>query len=140
VIRHWAIACVALALLAGCTRPAAPVAPDGSGETAGPATHVKIAFAGEQATPAERTACEAAGGTVGPGGMLGYDQCVQPYADAGAACKSADDCLGRCLLSPDSDAETGQPTEDGVCQATDSAFGCMTQVDDGTVHGTLCID
>tara|TARA_R110002167_G_scaffold83013_1_gene226094 strand:- start:835 stop:1257 length:423 start_codon:yes stop_codon:yes gene_type:complete len=140
MIRHWAIAGAALALVAACTKPAAPAAPDCAGETAGPAAHVKIAFAGERATPAERTECEAAGGTVGPGGMLGYDQCVQPYADAGAACSSTDDCLGRCLLSPASDAEPGQPTEDGVCQATDSAFGCMTEVDGGIVQGTLCID
>lgn len=140
MIRHWAIGCAALALLAGCAKFAAPVAPDGAGETAGPAAHVKIAFAGERATPAERTECEAAGGKVGPGGMLGHDQCVQPYADAGAACKSTDVCLGRCLLSADSDSATGQPTEDGVCQATDSPFGCMTEVDGGTVQGTLCID
>ena len=125
------------AMLAACVTP---VTPDDTGAAIAPSGHETIRFDGKRATRAEQLACESAGGTVGPGGMLGFDQCVRPYADAGAACKSSDDCLGRCLLSPDSDSETGQPTEDGVCQATDSPFGCMAEVDDGRVQGALCID
>ncbi|WP_340691600.1 hypothetical protein [Hyphomonas sp.] len=137
MIRPFATLITSAAILAACVT--APTPNDTDAVTV-PASHETIRFDDKRATRVERAACEAAGGKVGPGGMLGFDQCVQPYADAGAACKSAEDCLGRCLLSPDSDDEPGQPTEDGVCQTTDSAFGCMTEVDDGTVQGSLCID
>ena len=138
MIRQWAIACASLFVLAACTTGGTP---DGAtGDAIEPDGYVKIAFDGKRATPAERKACAAAGGTVEPGGLLGYDQCVQPYADAGAACKSSDDCLGRCLLSPDSGDDAGQPTEDGVCQSTDSPFGCFAEVDGGIVQWAICVD
>lgn len=137
MIRPFATLVASAAIFAACVNAPTPKDTDAG---IAPALHEAIRFDGERATRVERAACEAAGGTVGPGGMLGFDQCVQPYADAGTPCKATDDCLGRCLLSPDSDAEPDQPTDDGLCQATDSAFGCMTEVDDGTVQGTLCID
>ncbi len=116
---------------------------DGATDGSAPASesgHEKIRFDSKRATKAEREACLAAGGEVGPGGMLGYDQCLQPYADAGQACMGAEDCEGRCLLSPESDDDVGQPTEDGVCQADDSPFGCYAEVDDGIPQFTICVD
>ncbi len=137
MIRRLAAAWAGAALLAACTANGVPETP---GEEVVPAGHVKIAFEGKRATRAERTACEAAGGTVGPGGMLGHDQCVQPYADAGASCMSSDDCLGRCFLSPDSGDDADERTDDGVCQATDSPFGCHAEVDGGIVQWAICVD
>tara|TARA_R110002096_G_scaffold40698_3_gene110437 strand:+ start:49 stop:462 length:414 start_codon:yes stop_codon:yes gene_type:complete len=133
----------AIALLASAAMLSAcvtPVTPDDTDTAIAPSGHETIRFDDERATRAERVACESAGGTVGPGGLLGFDQCVQPYADAGAACKSSNDCLGRCLLSPDSDDDVDQPTDDGICQATDSLFGCMTEVDEGIAQWTICFD
>jgi hypothetical protein len=72
--------------------------------------------------------------------MLGHDQCVQTYADAGISCMSATDCMGRCLLSADSEDDMDQMTDDGICQATDSPFGCHGEVDDGRVQWTICVD
>ncbi|HAW56294.1 MAG TPA: hypothetical protein DCX29_15820, partial [Hyphomonas sp.] len=46
----------------------------------------KIQFAGEKATGAERAACESAGGRVARDGMRGWEQCIQPFEDAGKAC------------------------------------------------------
>ena len=137
MIRHWTIACAAMALLAGCTTP---VTPGGGAETAEPAGHVKIQFEGRRATRAEHASCKAAGGRVVPGGMMGNDECVRPYADAGKACMGADDCLGKCLLPDTSDAGMGDRTAAGQCEADDSSFGCMTTVEGGRVQAALCID
>ncbi|MFT5775370.1 hypothetical protein [Hyphomonas sp.] len=140
MIRRGAITLACAAVLVACTATGKPDVAETPATTAEPATHDKIRFDGKRATPAERKACVAAGGTVRPDGMLGHDQCIRPYPDAGKSCKSKDDCLGRCLLSPDSDDDVDQPTDDGVCQATDSQFGCVTKVDEGTVQWTICID
>ncbi len=59
----------------------------------------KIQFAGEKATGAERAACESAGGRVARDGMRGWEQCIQPFEDAGKACADNADCIGQCRLS-----------------------------------------
>ena len=136
------LAATALAMLGACTGMGGTEL-DGVVEEPAPTVasgHEEIRFEGKRATKAERAECEAAGGVVGPGGMLGYDQCVQPYADAGKACKGSEDCEGRCLLSADSDDDMGQPTDDGVCQADDSPFGCYTEVNDGVAQYAICVD
>tara|TARA_R110001606_G_scaffold351600_2_gene501836 strand:- start:1516 stop:1938 length:423 start_codon:yes stop_codon:yes gene_type:complete len=136
------LAATALALLGACTGLGG-TGMDAASEASAPTAatgHEKIRFDDKRATQAERAKCEAAGGIVGPGGMLGYDQCVQPYADAGKACKGSEDCEGRCLLSADSDDDMGQPTDDGVCQADDSPFGCYTEVNDGVAQYAICVD
>jgi hypothetical protein len=141
-MRALLAAATAMIVLGACTGMGGAQT-DGAAEGSEPTVvsgHEKIRFAGKRATEAERAVCEAAGGEVGPGGMLGYDQCVRPYADAGKACKETEDCEGRCLLSADSDDEMGQPTEDGICQATDSPFGCYAEVNDRMVQPTICVD
>lgn len=141
-MRALLAAATALVMLGACTGMGGTDT-NGAGEestsTSAPG-HETIRFNGKRATKAERATCEAAGGKVGPGGMLGYDQCVRPYADAGKACKGTEDCEGRCLLSADSDDDMGQPTNDGVCQADDSPFGCYTQVNDGMPEYAICVD
>lgn len=141
-MRARVVALTALMMMGACTGIGG-TGIDGAADTSAPASdasHEKIRFDGMRATKAERAACRAAGGEVGPGGMLGYDQCVRPYADAGKACMGAEDCEGRCLLSPESDDDVGQPTEDGVCQADDSPFGCYAEVDDGVPQFAICVD
>lgn len=140
MIRRWAITWACAAVLAACTTTSTPDMADTPAGANAPATHEKISFDGKRATLAERKACVGAGGTVRPDGLLGHDQCIRPYPDAGTPCKLKEDCLGRCLLSPDSDDDVDQSTDDGICQATDSPFGCMTEVDDGAVQWTICID
>lgn len=103
-------------------------------------TYEKITFTRKRATRAGATKCEAAGGRVEPGGMLGHDLCVQTYPDAGKACMSASDCIGRCLLAPGSSDDVDQTSDDGICQTTDSPFGCHADVDSGKVQWTICID
>jgi len=139
MIRRGTVIAAGLLIVSGCTYFAGTQAP----ETAGPATagaYEKITFEGKRATRAEAARCTEAGGSVEPGGMLGYDQCVQTYADAGASCKAAADCIGRCLLSPDSEDDVDQMTDDGICQTTDSPFGCYAEVDEGKVQWTICVD
>lgn len=141
-MRALLAAATALVMLGACTGIGgtdADGATDASTLTA-VTGHEEIRFDRKRATKAERAKCEAVGGVVGPGGMLGYDQCVQPYADAGKACKGSEDCEGRCFLSPDSDSDMGQPTEDGVCQADDSPFGCYTEVNEGVGQYAICVD
>jgi len=141
-MRARVVALTALMMMGACTGIGG-TGVDGAADTSAPASeasHEKIRFDGMRATKAERAACRAAGGEVGPGGMLGYDQCVRPYADAGKACMGAEDCEGRCLLSPASDDDVGQPTEDGVCQADDSPFGCYAEVDGGVPQFAICVD
>jgi len=139
MIRHsFAIAFGFFALSAcayfGDTKTPHTVVPVTSG------AYEKITFADERATAAEAARCKAAGGSVEPGGMLGFDQCVQTYADAGNACQAETDCMGLCLLSPDSEDDVDQPTDDGICQATDSPFGCYAEVREGKVHWAICVD
>ena len=43
----------------------------------------RIQFASQFATPAERAKCEAAGGVIQQAGRLGWQHCVQSFADAG---------------------------------------------------------
>jgi hypothetical protein len=100
----------------------------------------KIQFAGEKATPVERSACEAAGGTVARDGMRGWEQCIQPFADAGKACSDNADCIGQCRLSLGDDMpDMGEPVT-GTCQVNDSPFGCYATVENGQATPALCVD
>ena len=87
----------------------------------------------------DKEACAAKGGEVRQEGMLGAWRCTTPYGDAGKACRDKADCEGKCLTSPESDAITGEEAV-GVCQATDSPFGCYAEVVDGKVAAALCVD
>ncbi len=100
-----------------------------------------VKFATRTATPAERSACEAAGGEVIPSGLAGFDMCVLPYCDGGDVCTDSSDCIGKCYLAASADASGGfgSPAS-GQCQINSSPFGCRTEISGGTLGATLCID
>ena len=100
----------------------------------------RIQFAAKTATGSERATCEAAGGTVERVGRAGWEQCVQHYPDAGKACSGSDDCMGECRVRGDgTDIAPGTPVE-GVCQATDTPFGCYAWVERGVAGPRVCVD
>ena len=97
-----------------------------------------VSVAAAIATPAETAACQAAGGSIRRQGLLGSEDCVQPYCDAGQACSDSSECIGRCYADNNTDFDGGPAV--GACQPTTSPFGCRTEVVAGTVGPTLCID
>lgn len=99
----------------------------------------RVPVAGDAATPEERAACEAAGGAIGPVGLLGNEQCIQTYPDAGQSCTDSSDCLGRCL-NAGAWVEIGQTVTTGQCQQTDVGFGCFQVVTAGLAEPGLCVD
>ncbi|RIJ22310.1 hypothetical protein D1224_12205 [Henriciella barbarensis] len=121
-------------LLAACAVPG-ETAP-GDGNPAAP--YERITFKGEIATPAERARCEAAGGTVQRAGMLGWENCIQTFADGGKTCSDSSDCTGECRSAGEfvdaGAAATGQ------CTANDNIFGCYQTIENGRAGGALCVD
>ena len=91
---------------------------------------------------AERADCMAKGGRIEGVGMFGTPSCVIPYADAGKVCSNDRDCQGRCLFDLDGSGPTpkvGDPLG-GACEATNSTFGCFTEVDEGKAKVSICVD
>lgn len=143
------LATIALSLsLAACAQPASTAAP--AGELAGSAPSYPREDGAVQAktiddlraeslAAIDREACAARGGEVRQEGMLGTYRCTVPYADAGKTCRDKADCEGKCLLSPESKAATGEEAS-GACQANDSPFGCHAEIVDGKVAAALCVD
>jgi hypothetical protein len=87
---------------------------------------------------ADRAACEAEGGSVQRRGMLGMEQCVHAYADAGKQCTDSSQCQGKCVgsagaVSPDKPAS-------GTCQADDRLYGCYAEVRQGKAVNAICVD
>ncbi len=110
----------------------------GKGEDTKPvATYERINFEGEKATEEERAICHAAGGEVMRAGLLGWENCIQPYSDAGAVCKDSSDCQGKCLADDMGDMDQ---MGTGSCQQTDSPFGCYAEMENGRVGPGLCVD
>lgn len=86
-------------------------------------------------------ACVANGGTVQQEGLLGMFRCTTPYADAGKTCRDESDCAGRCMGRDDVTDYEAKPGEAvGVCEATDSPFGCFATLQDGTPSPFICVD
>jgi hypothetical protein len=86
----------------------------------------------------DRAACLAEGGTVQRRGMLGMEQCVHAYADAGKQCSDSAQCQGKCVgsagaVSPDKAAS-------GTCQADDRLYGCYAEVRNGKAVAAICVD
>ena len=132
------IAVLGAALLAGCFAGKGGEAGDGVKAPTMP--HIRINFEGEFATPEERKMCEAAGGEVMRVGMLGWENCVQSFADAAKACRDGAECLGgRCMIVGEF-ADYGAATDQGQCAANDSPFGCYQTVENGKASPALCVD
>lgn len=121
-------------LLAACAVPGETTPDDGHAGT----TYERITFEGEVATPAERARCEAAGGTVQRAGMLGWENCIQTFADGGEACSDSSDCMGECRNTGEF-AEAGTPAT-GQCTVNDNVFGCYQTIENGRAGGALCVD
>ena len=84
--------------------------------------------------------CQAAGGSYGPAGMMGWYRCTMPYADGGDVCSDSPECEGQCRASMDDQPSMeGEPVT-GTCQMNDNRFGCYGTVEDGRVGGFLCVD
>lgn len=112
---------------------------EGAATNAAAPAYERIVFSASRATPAERAACEAAGGSVQPSGRLQWENCVQPFADAGKACSSDTDCAGECRYEGDAELSPGDAVA-GTCQVTDAQFGCNTAVENGRIARTICVD
>ena len=87
-----------------------------------------------------RASCAVIGGRWIRDGILGQAQyCLHSYPDAGKACQSSEDCLGRCLADTNSSSViTGVPTT-GVCAPNNRVFGCFEIFDHQEIT-LLCID
>ena len=134
-----ALFCLAVLALPACSlfhpageaTTAAPEAP--------PPAYERIVFAASEATPAERAACEAAGGAILPGGRRQWENCVQPFADAGKACSGDTGCVGKCYYEGRTGLAPGAAAM-GTCQHNDAGFGCHTTVENGRIARTFCVD
>lgn len=134
-----ALLCLALIALPVCSL----FHPAGKGETAdpeaAPAVYERIVFATAKASPAERATCQAAGGAIVLSGKLQWENCVQPFSDAGKACSGDADCVGQCRYEGEVELPPGAAAT-GSCQVTDARFGCNTVVENGKIAHTLCVD
>lgn len=99
-----------------------------------------IPFADKQASPAERAACQAVGGTISKAGRAQFDFCAQNYTDAKHACTDGSQCFGDCLMATSADHAKPGDRVAGYCAETNQRFGCKPLVTDGKYEGTLCID
>lgn len=130
-----ALSCLA-ALIA---LPACSLFQAGEGEAPAPAGYARIEFAEAKANADERAACTAAGGEIVASGKLQWENCVQPFADAGKACAGDADCVGECRYKGEGEHVGGTPVT-GTCQVNDARFGCRTVVEDGKIAHTICVD
>jgi|JI10StandDraft_1071094.scaffolds.fasta_scaffold904369_2 hypothetical protein len=133
----YALLCLALIALPACSL-FHPAKGEGAAASGTPASYARNTFEGSKATPAERAACQAAGGEIVPSGKLQWENCVQAFPDAGQTCSGDADCAGECLYDGE-EVEPGTPVA-GTCQADDARFGCRTVVEDGKIAHTLCVD
>jgi hypothetical protein len=120
------ISAAAFAALAYCTVPQAPAEP--------------VKGAPQQYTDKE---CSAKGGSMQTAGRSGAPMCMVKYKDAGKSCKSDSDCKGQCRVALGHENRIKQPGEKvaGVCQATNSPFGCFATVEKGVVDKPMmCVD
>jgi hypothetical protein len=87
-----------------------------------------------------RASCAAIGGRWVYDGIFGQAQyCLHGYPDAGKACQSSEDCMGRCLAETNSsDVVTVIPTA-GVCAPSNQVFGCFYIFENQEISG-YCID
>ncbi|WP_084398778.1 hypothetical protein [Henriciella aquimarina] len=136
-MRLFLLATAAL-FLAACGNPSDAPAPEGAESAATQGGYARIEFEGETATPEERERCEAAGGEVRPAGRMGFEHCIQSFADAGASCSDTSECTGKCLVNGEV-VEAGTAIT-GQCAKNDDPFGCYQEVEDGTARPGICVD
>lgn len=90
----------------------------------------------------DAAACAAQGGKMLPLGRMQSVRCVITFADAGRRCTDSDQCAGDCRLEGEP-SPTRRPGSAAVgqCQVSSAdRFGCFTNVEDGKIDATLCVD
>lgn len=87
----------------------------------------------------ERASCAAKGGNYTRVGLLGSWACVLPMPDAGKVCSDNADCAGQCIFDGQG-APGPDVTVHGLCQRTNSPFGCYSVVEHGHAQPPLCVD
>jgi len=94
--------------------------------------------------PSDRESCEALGGQWGRLGLAPEEECNLPTSDAGKVCSDWDDCEGACIAELSQDDLDNAPEvvvyTEGKCSAWRIIVGCHAFVEDGRVHGILCVD
>jgi hypothetical protein len=78
-----------------------------------------------------KEACMAAGHDWGKWGMGAFVYCNRKHPDAGKACKTSADCVGKCIVV---DGKAPQ------CQPHENEFGCYGVIDETGRKTTLCAD
>ncbi|WP_018146898.1 hypothetical protein [Henriciella marina] len=132
---RFILATASLLVLTACAVPA-ETPPDQPSEPSQP--YERISFEGEFATPEERARCEAAGGSVERAGMLGWENCIQTFADGGKICTDSSECTGTCRTS--GEFADGGSRVTGQCTSNDNIFGCYQTVENGVAGPALCVD
>lgn len=112
-------------LLAACTAPT-------------PATQATLPVT-QTAASDDASACAARNGTLRPVCRMQRMTCVIAYRDAGRRCASDADCEGKCLLKGEPPADPDARVT-GQCQASSDPCGCRTEVDNGKVKLSVCVD
>lgn len=90
---------------------------------------------------AKEQECRAAGDEWGRFGavahLCGIYSCAPRTKDGGKACRNRVDCEYLCVVRRSAPLGTEVA---GECAAVKTPFGCTTQVDNGRVVGTVCLD
>ena len=87
-----------------------------------------------------RASCAVIGGRWVHDGMFGQAQyCLHSYPDAGKACQSSENCMGRCLAETNSSGVITVVPTAGVCAPDNGAFGCFYIFQNQEISG-YCID
>jgi len=87
-----------------------------------------------------RASCATKGGQWVRDGIFGQAQyCLHSYPDAGKACQSSDDCMGRCLVETNSSGIVPAIPTAGVCAPDNRVFGCFSFFEHQRIDGA-CID
>ena len=88
----------------------------------------------EGPTPDNESDCIERGGRWGRFGLYLIPECNVPAPDVGRACTDSVECISACV----SELPTGNS---GTCYGWTIVRGtCLNYVEDGKVHGTLCVD
>jgi hypothetical protein len=87
-----------------------------------------------------RASCAVIGGRWTRDGILGQAQyCLHSYPDAGTACQSSEDCMGRCLAETNSSGVISIIPTAGVCAPDNRVFGCF-EIFENQEISLVCID
>lgn len=84
------------------------------------------------------SACIQEGGSIRKVGRLQYEACILEYVDSGKECLDPSECEGRCLVYGHTEKKGSVTT--GRCETNNSGFGCFTEIENGMVKRSICVD